>query len=158
MSISGYITNDLSARLESGRELPVSELTLTALADHYQVSFTPVRTAVNRLVEDGLLEKQPNRRLVATKPLDHSSKPSRSRRAVPHPQRDSYRIIADDLMQLSLQGQSVFLREEVTAEKYGISRSAIRNILHRLAGEGILDHSTSWVEAASLSAGRSDVV
>src|SRR5262249_18727922 len=27
-----------------------------------------------------------------------------------------------------------------TAEKYNISRSAIRNILHRLAGEGILDH------------------
>jgi DNA-binding GntR family transcriptional regulator len=32
------------------------------------------------------------------------------------------------------------LREEATAEKYGISRSAIRNILHRLAGEGVLDH------------------
>jgi len=32
------------------------------------------------------------------------------------------------------------LREEATADKYDISRSAIRNIFHRLAGEGMLDH------------------
>lgn len=43
-------------------------------------------------------------------------------------------------MHLSLKGEPVYLREEATAEKYDISRSAIRNILHRLAGEGILDH------------------
>jgi DNA-binding GntR family transcriptional regulator len=34
----------------------------------------------------------------------------------------------------------VLLREETTAEKYGISRSSIRQIFHRLAGRGILEH------------------
>src|SRR5690606_12184813 len=48
--------------------------------------------------------------------------------------------ISGDLVRLSLEGKPVYLREEVTAEKYDISRSAIRNIFHRLAGEGILDH------------------
>jgi len=43
-------------------------------------------------------------------------------------------------VQLNLQGEPIYLREEATAEKYNISRSAIRNILHRLAGEGVLDH------------------
>jgi DNA-binding GntR family transcriptional regulator len=43
-------------------------------------------------------------------------------------------------VQLSLRGEPIYLREEATAEKYDISRSAIRNILHRLAGEGVLDH------------------
>jgi DNA-binding GntR family transcriptional regulator len=34
----------------------------------------------------------------------------------------------------------VLLREETTAEKYGISRSSIRQIFHQLAGRGILEH------------------
>ena len=49
-------------------------------------------------------------------------------------------MIAGDLVQLSLQGEPIYLREEATAEKYDISRSAIRNLFHRLAGEGVLDH------------------
>jgi DNA-binding GntR family transcriptional regulator len=43
-------------------------------------------------------------------------------------------------VQLSLRGDAAYLREEATAEKYAISRSVMRNILHRLAGEGMLDH------------------
>lgn len=43
-------------------------------------------------------------------------------------------------MDLSLEGEPVYLREEATAEKYGLSRSAVRNIFHRLAGSGMLDH------------------
>jgi DNA-binding GntR family transcriptional regulator len=34
----------------------------------------------------------------------------------------------------------ILLREETTAEKYGISRSSIRHIFHRLAGRGVLEH------------------
>jgi DNA-binding GntR family transcriptional regulator len=49
-------------------------------------------------------------------------------------------VIANDLVQLSLEGAPVLLREETTAEKYGISRSAIRPIFQRLAGRGILKH------------------
>ena len=41
---------------------------------------------------------------------------------------------------MSLEGVPVLLREETTAEKYGISRSSIRQIFHRLAGRGILEH------------------
>jgi DNA-binding GntR family transcriptional regulator len=139
MSIAAYIKSDLAARLISGRELPVQQLTLDSLAEHYQVSFTPVRTAVAKLVDEGLLEKGPNRRLTAS-PLVQSARRTRRNAKLPDPPRDAYRIIADDLLRLSLEGESIFLREEATAEKYNISRSAIRNILHRLAGEGMLDH------------------
>ena len=34
-------------------------------------------------------------------------------------------MIANDLVQLSLEGVPVLLREETTAEKYGISRSSL---------------------------------
>ncbi len=138
MSIATYIKDDLAAQLRSGRELPI-QLTFDSLAGHYNVSLTPVRTAVAELIDEGLLKRGPNHRLAATVP---SRKGTRTRREpkLPEPPRDPCEIIASDLVQLSLRGEPIYLREEATAEKYDISRSAIRNILHRLAGEGVLDH------------------
>jgi DNA-binding GntR family transcriptional regulator len=138
MSIATYIKDDLAAQLKSGQEFPV-QLTLDSLAGHYNVSLTPVRTAVAELIDDGLLEKGPNRRLVATAPR-HKGTRTRREPKLPEPPRDPYEIIGSDLVQLSLRGEPIYLREESTAEKYDISRSTIRNILHRLAGEGVLDH------------------
>lgn len=133
-----YIRDDLAVRLRSGTKLP-APLTLAALADHYGVSFTPVRSAVRELIAEGLLEKGPNRRLVAKRPA-HRHKPSGRNAKPPEPPRDPFERVTDDLVRLSLQGEPLFLREEATAEKYGISRSSLRNILHRLAGSGMVDH------------------
>jgi DNA-binding GntR family transcriptional regulator len=138
MSIAAYIKDDLAARLKSDRKLPI-QLTLVSLAEHYQVSFTPVRTAVAELIGEGLLEKGANHRLRASTP-PRTGKRARRRPKPPDPPRDPFDAIANDLVQLSMQGEPVFLREEATAEKYNISRSAVRNLLHRLAGEGMLDH------------------
>lgn len=138
MSISNYIRDDLANRLRSGQDLP-AQLTIGSLAELYEVSFTPVRTAIAELIHDGLLEKGPNRRLVVTSPLpaeDVQAGPV----AAPAPPRDPYQEIVSDLVQLSLKGKTIYLREEMTAERYDISRSVIRNIFHRLTGEGILDH------------------
>lgn len=138
MSIASYIKDDLAAQLLSGRELPV-ELTFDSLAEHYNVSYTPVRTAVAELIDEGLLEKGPNRRLRASA-SPTALEVSRRTQKQPEPPSDPYEVIASDLVQLSFRGDPVYLREEATADKYDISRSAIRNILHRLAGEGMLDH------------------
>lgn len=138
MLITTYIKGDLSARLKSGQELP-TPLTIGALAEHYKVSFTPVRSAMAELIDEGLLKKGPNRRLVAVSPRNNGSRTHQPLK-LPEPPRDPFAIISRDLVQLCLEGEPVYLREEATAEKYGISRSAIRNILHRLAGEGVLDH------------------
>ena len=51
MSLKNYIKNDLEIRLRSGQELP-AQLTLESLAEHYQVSFSPVRIALAELVEE----------------------------------------------------------------------------------------------------------
>ncbi len=138
MSITDYIRNDLAVRLRSGQELP-AQLTLDSLAELYNVSFTPVRAAVAGLIDEGLLQKGPNRRLVACTP-SHPAGESTQPAWPPELPADPFEVIAEDLVLLSLEGKPVYLREEVTAEKYELSRSAIRNILHRLAGEGILDH------------------
>ena len=139
MTISTYIKDDLTAQLQSGRELPV-QLTLDSLAMHYKVSLTPVRAAVTELIEEGWLAKGANKRLTATAPRRRNGRRTRGEPKLPKPPRDPFEVIASDLVQLSLKGEPIYLREEATAEKYEISRSAIRNILHRLAGEGMLDH------------------
>lgn len=138
MSISSYIKEDLGNRLRTGREAP-TPLTLQSLADFYGVSFTPVRAAVSELIEEGVLTKAPNRRLIPNKRLGAASDAGGAS-APPEPPTDMFEIIADDLVRQSLNGESVYLREEATAEHYDISRSAIRNIFHRLAGTGLLDH------------------
>lgn len=138
MPLTKYIKRDLSARLKSGQALP-APLTIGALAEHYNVSFTPVRTAMAELIDEGLIKKGPNRRLMAVAPRKSSAR-TQDQPKLPDPPRDPFAVISGDLVRLCLQGEPVYLREEATAEKYGISRSAIRNILHRLAGEGVLDH------------------
>lgn len=135
MQITTYIKEDLSARLKSGQALP-APLTIDALSEHYNVSFSPVRTAIAELIDEGLVVKGPNRRLVAVRQRKGATQPIRPPVLPP----DHFTTISSDLVKLSLRGDAIFLREEATAEKYGISRSAIRSILHRLAGEGVLDH------------------
>ena len=137
MTFAEYIKEDFRAPRGAGHELP-APLTLAALANLYQVSFTPVRAAVAELIDEGLLKRGPDRRLIRLKsrPSGRCRKPP----APPAPPRDVGEIIASDLVQLSFQGEAVYLREEAMAEKYGISRSAIRIIFHRLAGTGLLDH------------------
>ena len=124
--------------MRSGQELP-AQLTLESLAEHYQVSFSPVRLALAELVEEGLLHKGANRRLVLNadqvKPLKRGKKS-----VLPEPPADMFEVITHDFVKLSLEGEPVDIREEVTARKYQISRSSLRIILNRLAGTGILDH------------------
>ncbi len=138
MTIASYIRDDLAAQLVSGCRLS-TQMTLDSLAGHYNVSHTPVRTAVAELIDKGLLERGPNHRLIPSRKLQNSPLQPNAPHPPPPP-RDPFEVIANDLVQLSLKGESVYLREEATAEKYCVSRSAIRNILHRLAGEGVLDH------------------
>lgn len=136
MSLAEYIKNDLIASFRTG-QISQNQLKLGDLSVRYHVSATPVRAAVKQLIDEGYLEQQSNRRLTIRKDhggrIDDAVSPA-------EPPKDWYRIIANDLVRLSLQGQSVLVREESTAEKYQISRSSIRRIFNRLAGDGVLEH------------------
>jgi len=141
MNIATYIRNDLGSHLEAGRQLP-AELTLDALARHYEVSYTPVRTAIAALTEDGLLNRKPNGRLEAanTPTPGAETKYDHAESAPKSSTEDATTLITDELVRLSLAGKTVHLREEATAEKYGLSRSAMRNLFHHIAGQGLLEH------------------
>jgi DNA-binding GntR family transcriptional regulator len=140
MSIAASIKHDLRARISSGQELP-ADLTLGSLAKHYGVSFTPVREAVEDLVAEGFLSKGSNRRLTAVTgsqlPTDMDTF---APEPLPAPQRDVLKLVEYDVVHLSIKGEAIYLREEAAAERFGVSRSAMRNVFHELAGRGLLKH------------------
>ncbi|MEW4564448.1 GntR family transcriptional regulator [Bremerella sp. JC770] len=138
MSITSYIYEDLKTRIQSNEELPM-QLTLESLSDFYEVSFSPVRSAVNRLIKQGILLKGEDRRLTAKKTSNRSSKRAKPK-SLPVPPQDMYDVIANEFVRLSLEGKAIDLREEATAQQYGISRSGLRIIFNRLAGAGLIEH------------------
>ena len=133
MSIATFIKQELIANIRSG-EIGSDRLTLDALSKRFRVSVRPVRAAVHELIEEKYLEKGDDGRLaVRVEALGGAA-------SAPQEPTDWGEVIANDLIKMSLEGVPVLLREETTAEKYGISRSSIRQIFQRLAGRGILEH------------------
>lgn len=144
MNIQEYIENDLEQKILSGKNIP-EKLTLEFLSKHYQVSTRPVRLALQKLLEKKILLKQENARILPN-PKKISTKKKMS--AVVPPT-NYYEIILNDLVKMSLLGSEneIFLREEELAEKYGLSRSPIRNILHTISRTGLVEHQQriGWV-------------
>jgi DNA-binding GntR family transcriptional regulator len=134
MTVSSYIKQDVIARIAK-RQIRPGELTLEDLSRRYEVSFTPVRTAVKSLISEGYLIRENGRLAVCP-----DREINLAEQTVPEHPRDLFKLAADDFIRLSLTGEAVLLREESTAEKYGVSRSAIRQVFNRLVGDGILEH------------------
>ncbi|WP_299470218.1 FCD domain-containing protein [uncultured Gimesia sp.] len=138
LTLTNYIKADLIARL-SREELRPESLTLAALSDHYRVSVTPIYHAINELIDEGYLYREKSRRLNVNQDKIGDAKTA-ALSPQPAPPEDHFRRITEDLLAISLEGESLFLREATSAEKYGISRSSLRNIFNRLAGDGVLEH------------------
>ena len=133
MSVTDRVYNDLRARIASGAALP-SALTIPALSGAYEVSFTPVRAALARLIREGYVKKGSNGRCEVTDRGDHRPLPPQ-----PEPiELDS--VVAADLVGRSLRGDAGFLREHATAKRFGVGRTALRQVLGRLAGRGLVDY------------------
>ncbi len=142
MTITQYIKDDLVARIASSGESP-EMLTLEGIASHYSVSVTPVRTAVGELIDEGILRKGANHRLGINRRRVNARAASLATSLTAKgvsPPLDHVQEISSYIVGLSLDGEPVFVREETTAKRFDISRSAVRQILTRLAGYGMLEH------------------
>lgn len=138
MTLADYVYADLGHRI-ARKEQPPCRLTYAALCHHYGVSLTPVRAAVKRLQEEGLLVAQSNGRLVA--PADPPEfAPDFEIASETFGASQAENRVRQALIRDSLLGRSEFIREEAAAERFSIGRTALRPILSRLAGAGILEH------------------
>ncbi|MDC3334947.1 GntR family transcriptional regulator [Opitutales bacterium] len=136
MKLSSRIQNDLGSQLMNN-SLSVP-LTMDGLSEHYGVSYTPIRQALDGLIEDGLIRKKENGRLELIETLKPHIYEGRLFEIEDIP--DPSIAITRELIELSLSGKEIFVREEITARKHGLSRSSLRQILQRLAGEGLVLH------------------
>jgi DNA-binding GntR family transcriptional regulator len=136
-SIVAHIAEDLKARIRAGG-VP-DGLTLAALSKQYGVSFTPVRAALSQLVGQRYLRKQPNGRLHVLKrrrAIGHSAGRPQPPAAI-----ESWEaVLTREVIHRSLRGEAGYLREEATAARLQVGRTAIRQAFSRLAGKGLLKH------------------
>jgi DNA-binding GntR family transcriptional regulator len=138
MTLAELVFEDLASRIESQAVLP-SKLTFSALAKHYKVSLTPVRSAVTRLVSEGYLKTLDNGRLQVSDTLPPARRRGQSPLVLELP-KDHEATIRADLIRRSLTGDTRYIREAAAAARYGIGRTVLRPILSRLAGQGLLEH------------------
>ena len=136
MKLASRIANDLEAQLaENSIPFP---LTIDGISNHYGVSYTPIREALSGLIENGLLRKKSNGRLeTVDRPTKKKTKVSAFHQELVE---DPVTLITEELVKVSLSGKETFIREQATALKYGLTRSALRQVLQRLAGEGLILH------------------
>jgi len=132
-----YIRSDLRAHIAAGGPLP-APLTLDGLSRHYAVSMTPIRRAVRELIADGYLSRRENGRLAVNS--RRLGRPAKNPPPAVAPPRDYPSEIRRWLAEVSLAGRAVFIREEETAERVGVSTTAVRHVFHELAGAGLLEH------------------
>lgn len=135
MTIAQHIERDLAERIRSRRGPPL-RLTLGALATEYGVSATPVRQAIDRLVDTGVLTRLENGRLSASA----RPKGQRRRSRPATEERDVGAEVEHHVLRMSLRGEHGFVREEAFAERLGVGRTRLRRVLHELAGAGVLEH------------------
>jgi DNA-binding GntR family transcriptional regulator len=108
------------------------------------VSPTPVREALRRLLADGVLVRHGNGRIDVN---PRARKPGPARRDGPpgnqFPQGRAQvleSVLRTEVIKKSLSGETNYLREEATAAKFGVGRTAIRQAFLRLAGQGLIVH------------------
>lgn len=140
-TITDFIREDLKGRIQTDHALP-TKLTLPHLAEHYRVSLTPVRLAVNALLAEQVLLKQPNGRLQVNPAKAASDTACAPASEAPRPasRRDWEAVFVREILRESLRGQGAYLREEAMAQRFGIGRTVLRQAFHRLAGKGLLTH------------------
>lgn len=142
-TISSFIERDLAGRIRSDQVAP-SGLTLPALARHYGVSFSPVREALRHLIAEGVLLKRPNGRVEVNPSGPQGGRASTQPHIpAPGPPRQAEQLEADlaaEIIGRSLRGDDAYLREEATAARHGVGRTAIRQVFGRLAGRGLIEH------------------
>lgn len=138
MTLAERIERDL-VRLLARREPLPFRLSLSGIAKHFGVSPMPVRTAVQSLVDAGVLVKGDAGRLS----VDEERLPGVDE--LPQDEADDEEAsihdrLVDEIIRRGLTQDEHYLRESATAEQYGVGRTVVRRIFSELAGRGLLEH------------------
>jgi DNA-binding GntR family transcriptional regulator len=138
MTLTERIERDLLRLLAQREPLPFN-LSLSGIAKHFNVSPMPVRTAVQSLVDEGILEKGEAGRLAVVE----SKLPQLSELPDDESGEDDESLLDQLISEIIVRGLTQdehYLRESATAEQYGVGRTVVRRMFSELAGRGLLTH------------------
>lgn len=138
-TLTRYVEEDLRRRIQCGQDLP-RPLTLASLSQRYGVSLAPVRSALDTLIEEGLIHKKESNGRIKVNSEKIGTSRSYEPAASPLRPDDWDRILIKEVVLASLSGTASYLREEALAHKHGIGRSVIRATFSRFAGAGLIEH------------------
>lgn len=139
MTLSEQIQEDIKAHIVAGETLPYP-LTLSGIAGHFKASLMPARTAVEQLIDAKFLFRSRDGALgINTRRRSRDPQVSLTSLRPTTPVAPEKKL-AEHIINLSLLGTDECLREEVTAEEFGIGRTVLRRIFNRFSGEGIIEH------------------
>lgn len=138
MTLTERIERDLIRLLAERKTLPF-RLSLSAIAKHFDVSPMPVRTAVQSLVDQGILVKGEAGRLsvVDDKLPQLSELPDDETGEADASLLDQ---LVNEIITRGLTQDEHYLRESATADQYGVGRTVVRRMFSELAGRGLLTH------------------
>ena len=138
MTLTEQIERDLLRLLAQRQQLPFN-LSLSGIAKHFDVSPMPVRTAVQSLVDQGILEKGEAGRLsvVEEQLPELSDLPAEDEGTEDASLLDQ---LITEIIRRGLTQDEHYLRESATAEQYGVGRTVVRRMFSELAGRGLLTH------------------
>ncbi|MEM9346015.1 MAG: GntR family transcriptional regulator [Planctomycetota bacterium] len=138
MTLTEQIERELIRLLAQREPLPF-RLSLSGIAKHFEVSPMPVRTAVQSLVDQGVLEKGEAGRLSVVEELlpDLADLPDDAMAAEDASLLDQ---LISEIIHRGLTQDEHYLRESATAEQYGVGRTVVRRLFSELAGRGLLTH------------------
>ncbi|MEO0475397.1 MAG: GntR family transcriptional regulator [Planctomycetota bacterium] len=138
MTLTERIERDLLRLLAQREELPFN-LSLSGIAKHFDVSPMPVRTAVQSLVDQGILQKGEAGRLsvIEAQLPDLDDLPVEDTVADDESLLDQ---LISEIITRGLTQDEHYLRESATADQYGVGRTVVRRVFSELAGRGLLTH------------------
>ena len=137
-TLTERIERDLLRLLAKREALPFN-LSLSGIAKHFDVSPMPVRSAVQSLVDQGILVKGEVGRLsVVEEQLPALS--DLPAEAAGEEDASLLDQLVSEIIKRGLTQDEHYLRESATAEQYGVGRTVVRRMFSELAGRGLLTH------------------
>jgi DNA-binding GntR family transcriptional regulator len=115
-------------------------LTIAHLSEHYGVSYTPVKTALAELIQEGWLYRKSTRGRLEIRKKQTGARTRQKVIHCPRTPEDWDRVLLAEVVFASLSCAASYLREEPLAQKHHIGRSVLRQAFHRFAGAGLIEH------------------
>jgi DNA-binding GntR family transcriptional regulator len=138
-ALSDRIASEITNMISAGELAPQAHLNTQKLADHFQVSRSPVREALQLLAQRGFLELRENRGyFVGTKRI---KVPRRAASGSVSDASPSYYQLAEDWLRDQVPAE---VTEQFLRERYALTKAQVFEILNRATREGWMERKPGY--------------